>query len=418
VNGRPSLLFLSPVMPATGGNGLAMRAGVFLDAYASRFDVTLAILPVTGPDPSPSISDFVRRHTRRVEILPFASLLHPHYRLIAGLRDPADRRAALARYAWPQLCSYDAGAAGEMLQERLGAVRFEASHVERLYLAPLAGAGPVARHAILDLDEDDGEVHRAIGRLHALNGEAAAAATAAEQAGKFDRLQRDFLPRFDLVLMAAPGEAARLRVEFPDSRIAVVANAFRAPSMPAARRPASAIGTDYLMVGNLSYYPNADGARFFCRAVLPLIRRAGGRARVALAGQRPGEEVRALAAIPDVSVHAGPADLAPFYADAAVAVVPIRAGGGSRIKILEAFAHGVPVVSTSIGAAGLAAVDGRHLLIADGPEDFAAAALRLHRDAALAAAIATEGRALLESQYRLENSCASIVALVHSLARI
>lgn len=127
--------------------------------------------------------------------------------------------------------------------------------------------------------------------------------------------------------------------------------------------------------------------------------------------------MRALAALADVSVHAGPADLAPLYADAAVAVVPIRAGGGSRIKILETFAHGVPVVSTSIGAAGLGVIPGRHLLIADRPEDFAAAALRLRRNSPLAAAVAAGGRALLEKQYRIEHAAARIESLVDALAR-
>jgi glycosyltransferase involved in cell wall biosynthesis len=404
-------------MPAAEGNGLAMRAGVFLEAYARRFDITLAVLPIAMAGSGFSDSGFLRRHARRVEILPLAPLLHPHFRLIARLGDSAERRAALARYALPQLCPYDAVAAGEMLRSRLDETGFDAMHVERLYLAPLADAIPRPGHAILDLDEDDGSTHRSIGRLHALNGEAAEAAAAIQQAEKLDRLKHDFLPRFDLVMTAAPGEAAALAEEFPRCRFAVVANAFCSSfGLPASPGPAK--GIDYLMVGNLAYYPNADGARFLCREVLPYIRRAGGRARIVLAGHEPGAEIRALATLPEVSVQASPTDLAPLYADAAVAVVPIRAGGGSRIKILEAFAHGVPVVSTSAGAAGLEAIDGRHLLIADGPEDFAAAALRLRRDPVLATAVAAEGLALFESRYRFEKAAAGILALVDSLAPI
>ena len=404
-------------MPAARGNGLAMRAGVFLEAYASRFDIALAVLPIAEAGPGLVASGFVRRHVRKVELLPLEPLFHPHFRLIARLRDPIERRAAFARYALPRLCPYDAAAAGEMLRGRLSETGFDALHVERLYLAPLAAAIPRPRHAILDLDEDDGATHRSIGRLHALNGEAAEAAAAIQQAEKLDRLKRDFLPRFDLALIAAPNEASALAEAFPRCRFAVVANAFRTPiGLPAPRGPAK--GIDYLMVGNLAYYPNADGARFFCREVLPYIRQAGGRARIVLAGHEPGAEVRALATLPEVSVRASPTDLAPFYADAAVAVVPIRAGGGSRIKILEAFAHGVPVVSTAAGAAGLEAVDGRHLLIADGPEDFAAAALRLRRDPLLATAVAAEGMALFEDRYRFEKAAAGILALVDSLAPI
>jgi hypothetical protein len=403
-------------MPAAQGNGLAMRAGVFLEAYARRFEITLVVLPVAQAGLSLAITDFTRQHSRKVEILPLDLLLHPHYRLIAGLRDPGERQAAFAQYSWPRLCPYDAAAAGQMLLAGIGGTDFDALHVERLYLAPLAAAGLPARHMILDLDEDDCATHWAIGRLHALNGEAVAAAAAFQEAEKFARLRRDFLPRFDLVLLATPEESAALGAEYPEARFAVVANAFRIPAgLPATSAPAK--NTDFLMVGNFGYYPNADGARFFCQEVLPLIRQAGGRMRIALAGQRPGGDVRALAALADVSVHAGPADLAPLYADAAVAVVPIRAGGGSRIKILEAFAHGVPVVSTPIGAAGLGVIPGRHLLIADRPEDFAAAALRLRRSPALAAAVAAGGRALLEKQYRIEHAAARIESLVDALAR-
>ena len=414
MSGRPSLLFLSPVVPAAEGNGLAMRAGVFLEAYARRFDITLAVLLNAKTVPSFAASSFVRRHARRVELLPLEPLLHPHFRLITRLRDPVERGAALARYARPQLCSYDAILAGETLRNLLGETGFDALHVERIYLAPLADALPRPRLTIIDLDEDDGATHRSIGRLQMLNGEAADAAVSIQEAEKLDQLTRDSLPRFDLALVAAPGEAAALGKKFPSSRFAVVANAFRAPvGLPASPRPAK--GIDYLMVGNLTYYPNTDGARFFCRQVLPLIRQADGRARTVVAGRDPGAEVRALAALPGVSVQAGPDHLAPFYADAAVAVVPIHAGGGSRIKILEAFAHGVPVVSTSIGAAGLGAVDGRHLLIANSPEDFAAAALRLRRDPALATAIAAEGLALFERRYRFEDAAAGILTLVDSL---
>src|SRR3954462_14467402 len=95
---RPALLFLSPVLPAADGNGLAMRAGVFLEAYARRFDVTLVVLPVAQPAGAPgSLPNFVTRHARRVEILPIEETIHPLYALISRLADPAERGAALAR---------------------------------------------------------------------------------------------------------------------------------------------------------------------------------------------------------------------------------------------------------------------------------------------------------------------------------
>ena len=120
-----------------------------------------------------------------------------------------------------------------------------------------------------------------------------------------------------------------------------------------------------------------------------------------IAGSSPAPTVRALNTLTGVTVLASPADVAPLYRQARVAVVPIRAGGGTRIKILEAFASGVPVVSTALGAEGLNVEDGVHLLIADTPDAFAAACVRLARDEGLRARIIPAARQLQEDQYSL-----------------
>ena len=92
-------------------------------------------------------------------------------------------------------------------------------------------------------------------------------------------------------------------------------------------------------------------------------------------------------------------DVGPYYERAQVAVVPLRAGGGSRLKILEAFALGRPVVSTTLGAEGLDVVDGEHLLLADTAAAFAEAVIRLLEDPELSARIAGAARALVEERY-------------------
>jgi glycosyltransferase involved in cell wall biosynthesis len=172
------------------------------------------------------------------------------------------------------------------------------------------------------------------------------------------------------------------------------------------------------MVGTLGYYPNADGAAFLCRDVVPLLGRNGQPPRVAIVGSKPPESVRALGALPEVSVFADVPDVAPYYAAAKVAVVPLRAGGGSRIKILEAFAHGRPVVSTRIGAEGLAVADGRHLLLADTAEAFAAAVRRLLSDPDLAARLAAEARQLVDERYDFECVAREIEALADPAAGV
>jgi glycosyltransferase involved in cell wall biosynthesis len=117
-----------------------------------------------------------------------------------------------------------------------------------------------------------------------------------------------------------------------------------------------------------------------------------------------------------VSVLADVTSLAPYYAAARMAIVPIRAGGGSRIKILEAFAHGRPVIATRLGAEGLGLVDGQHLLIADTAEDFAAAARRLLADPDLAVRLVSKAGALVEQRYALDRVASMIEKAIEPLA--
>lgn len=395
---RPSLLFLSPIMPAASGNGLAMRAGMFLEAYAQRYDVDLVVLPVAETNLEPPASDLAGACARRIAVLPLARLMHPHYRLIASLADPAEREAAFEQYTLPRLCSYDPIAAGAALREHCDGRGYAFLHVERLYMAPLAELGPAAGHAILDLDEDDAAAQCGVADLRRRNGDEQGAKAAFREAARLEALRRKQLGRFDLILLAAPAEAEALSATWPGLRIAALPNAIR----PEAALPELPKTVDGMMVGNLSYYPNVDAAKFLCREVLPLLTRARADLRLALVGRKPGQDLRALAMLPGVTVHAEPADLAPHYAAARLALAPLRAGAGSRIKILEAFSYGLPVVSTTIGAAGLEVEPGRHLLLADGAEDFAVAMLRLLEDESLAARIASEGQALLHRRYRFE----------------
>jgi polysaccharide biosynthesis protein PslH len=418
MSAKPRLLFLSPVMPAADGNGLAMRAGLFLEAYARRFTVTLVVLPVAQAGATVEPSVLALRHAERVEILPLAAVDHPHFVLIARLADPAERRAAWRRYPRPRVCRYAPAAAAALLRARLGPRSFALAHVERLYMAPLADAYLEQRPRILDLDEDDAAGLAAIAALRRLNGEAAAEVDE-DEAVKFALLQGEYLARFDLVLMAAENELAALAARHPQARLAHLANAVRRPAPSAVAAGLQPEPIDLLMVGTLGYYPNADAAEFLCRAIRPHLLGPGRRVpRIRVVGRAPAPELLALGEIPGVTIEADPVDLARHYAAATVAVAPLRAGAGSRIKILEAFAHAVPVVATRMAAAGLAVEDGRNLLLADEPADFASAVRRLWDDPGLAGQIAGEGRRLVEREYSFEKIAARIETLAEATADV
>jgi glycosyltransferase involved in cell wall biosynthesis len=152
-----------------------------------------------------------------------------------------------------------------------------------------------------------------------------------------------------------------------------------------------------------------DAVLFFCTHVLPLLRPdAPGRFRVLIAGRADGDlDLDRLTATEEVRLVVNPPDLSPYYAQSDAVIVPIRSGGGTRIKILEAFSYGLAVVSTTIGAEGLDVTPGLDIIIADGAEAFAEQCLRIWTDG-LRRRIAGAGRDLWRRKY-------SPVALVAAL---
>jgi len=172
-----------------------------------------------------------------------------------------------------------------------------------------------------------------------------------------------------------------------------------------------------LFVGTYRYRPNVDAVEWFVREVWPSIRAARPTARCSLVGMDPPASVRRLAAVPGVEVVGTVADVRPWLARASVVVVPLRSGSGTRLKILEAFAAGRPVVSTRIGAEGLTVVHGQHLLLADDAGEFAAAVLRLLSDTWLQRQLALRARELVESDYTWDRSGEKLRALYREIAR-
>lgn len=158
-------------------------------------------------------------------------------------------------------------------------------------------------------------------------------------------------------------------------------------------------GTPLLLyVGDMSWAPNGAAAEQLARTVLPAVRAQRPDARLRIVGRDPTAAVRALAALPGVEVTGTVADVRPHLAAAHLLAVPLAAAGGTRLKILEAFAAGLPVVSTAVGCEGLPVRDGVHLAVASDAR-FADAVLALLNDPARAAERADRARALVRSDY-------------------
>jgi glycosyltransferase involved in cell wall biosynthesis len=177
----------------------------------------------------------------------------------------------------------------------------------------------------------------------------------------------------------------------------VLPNGYDRPAMPLGRRAVSEPPV-VLLAGQLTYGPNIDGARWFVGDVLPLLRERIPGIEVALVG-RTTPAVEALGRADGVDVRGYVDDIDAELARADLVIVPLREGSGTRIKILEAWAHHLPVVSTTVGAEGLGAEHGRDLLLADDARAFADAVVRALRDADLRAALVAAGAAHFESTY-------------------
>jgi glycosyltransferase involved in cell wall biosynthesis len=173
-------------------------------------------------------------------------------------------------------------------------------------------------------------------------------------------------------------------------------------SIPATSRERKESGPfTFLFVGGLGYYPNEDGVRFLIREVLPILElRLRGDFRVLVAGGSASDDLKTLiAATPRVEAAGFVPDLGELYSTADAVLIPLRAGGGTRIKALEAFAYQVPVVSTRIGAEGLPVSDGVEVLIGDGAEGFADACVRMVEKPGLRTALARAAYELVTARF-------------------
>ena len=232
---------------------------------------------------------------------------------------------------------------------------------------------------------------------------------AARERAELSRLrihQKMLLPRFDVNLLAGPTDCRSLAEQFPEQRFAYLPNVVR-PAIPLGEpNPLS-----LLFIGSMDYLPNADGVQYFCHSVLPVLRGKVPPFKIRVAGHGSEPLARALGHQAEVQMLGMVPDVAPEYAQAGVVVVPLRAGSGTRIKILEAFSFRRPVVSTAIGAEGLGVKHDKHLLIADTPEEFAAACARLMTDSDLRSRLVKNASDFLAAEHSIE--CARSV--LHSL---
>jgi glycosyltransferase involved in cell wall biosynthesis len=389
-------LYVSPVVPRRRGVGLAQRAYRLIEALSHRHRVSLL---TTGEAPSGAALDEARALCADVVIL-------PRRRWSAGV---AARRALRrwwpARYYgfyrqpsdWPVLSRAD--------QRRLAAtrcVRFDVIFVHRLYMLPLIRhiAMPAGAPVYLDFDDVESTTRDRLAALARLNGDRRIAYLMRRDAAAYGEIERRELATFERIFVCSEADRVRLLDGNRARRVDVLPNVVDVPEQASGARRLSDGPFVFLFVGSPGYYPNRDAIAFWCRDVVPLIRRRVSRPfQIRVVGERRPEWQRSIPGIAELSWAAVADDIAAEYDRADAVIVPVRAGGGTRIKVLEAFAHRRPVVSTTVGVEGLAVEHGEHALIADTAEELAARAVSLMDDAALGARLAAGALSLVQRAY-------------------
>jgi len=214
------------------------------------------------------------------------------------------------------------------------------------------------------------------------------------------RYERRMLARFDGILAVSDADRETFARLYPG---AIAQPAHVVPTGVDTEYFAPAAGSQQparlIFTGSMDWLPNEDAMIYFCRDVLPAIRAEVPDVALTIVGRTPTPAVKKLAEERGVTVTGRVDDVRPFMRDASVYIVPLRIGGGTRLKIFEAMAMGKAVVSTTIGAEGLPVTDGEHVLLADDPASFARAVVHLLRDTAHRDRLAAAARALVLARY-------------------
>ena len=218
-----------------------------------------------------------------------------------------------------------------------------------------------------------------------------------------------------LTIAVSDADCRRLALATPDARVcAVPTGVDTAYFTPDGTREAP---SRLVFTGAMDWYPNEDGIAHFIEAILPRVRRDVPDAILTVVGRNPSPRLLAVPTTVGVRVTGLVDDVRPYMAESAVYVVPLRVGGGTRLKIFEALAMAKAVVSTTVGAEGLPLVSGKHFLRADDPDGFARAVVSLLRDPARRRALGAAGRRLVEERYswvkvagEFETRCEEVLA--------
>lgn len=368
---------VAPAMPSPRGNGLAMRLSIFLEALQSIAQTDLILIPVLGDTSTLAVGD---TPILRAPLQPDTELS-----LLLRLRDPRQRLASFVRFGKSTFAGHFSNAAWTDLAGRFSPETYDIVHVSRSHLIPALSHFRGRSATTLDLDEDDLASFTSLARL-ARKQRRNFQAEWQEQEGRASDRMVGQVKGVDLVFAANRAEARNLSIRHGGLPIEYLPNAVSIrPTRPSLRL------NTLLFVGTLGYLPNNEGLLWFMENVLPRIRRRR-RCRIIVIGNSPLPGLRAAARRHGVQLLERVDNLEPHYRSASGVIAPMRSGGGTRIKLLEAASYGIASIATPAAAAGLYTMERPWGWVAEEPQQFADACLAALSDARQGAARAARGK--------------------------
>jgi glycosyltransferase involved in cell wall biosynthesis len=381
IDRQPAALILAPEAPYPLAGGGALRTASLLEYLARTYTVDLIVFRQPGaPDPEALVPPGL---TRQIFVLE----LPANRRTLAA---KAVRNAVRLARAIPPLVDRFSGFA-EPIADAVAGRHYALGLIEHFWCAPYwEQIAPVCDRTVLDLHNIESLLHARCAQVE--SGAAGLAHRIFERASL--ELECRLLPRFSQVLATSQRDAEAARAIAPRANVSVYPNAI--PWRPI---PPKSEENAIVFSGNMEYHPNISAVRFFRREVWPRLRERWPGLVWRLVGKNP-EAVRAFTSGDSrIEVQGEVEDAVREIARCQVAVVPLLAGSGTRLKILEAWAAAVPVVSTTLGAEGLPVRDGEHLILADGAGPFAAGVSRLLACKDLRDNLGMAGRLLMENEF-------------------
>jgi len=364
---RPKVLALLPGVPVPANTGGNLRALTMLQALDNTFDVTALAWTREGGDVQALDRLLTGRSCAVARSGPVDTLFAEAMGLVLGCP------AGYTRYGW-----FPARLRQLLENEQFEAVHFDHPHTALSW--PLIKRMQPQARLVLDAHNVEAEI---IERL-AESAPRWQRRALRWQARRIRELEQELARKMDLIFACSEKDAEAFR-QMGAREVRVVPNA-----IPPTSPPLVAQRRDVVFIGSLDWRPNAEAAVILARDIWPRCKALLPGARLVIVGRNPPPQVEALAAH-DVLVAGNVPSVAPWLGGAFATAIPLRAGSGTRIKILEAWAAGVPVVASRIAAEGLPYRDGHDLLLAEEPGDFARALVRLWRDRRLCEELVSAG---------------------------